>query len=94
MRNIFKKIGSSLKKKKKKKKNHIYYFDQAIRPYAYDVTEGRCQLRWGSNETLPRASSPNMQPGGANPASHTAFFKNLMLARPGPRTERLCNECQ
>ena len=22
------------------------------------------QLRWGSNETLPRASSPSMQPGG------------------------------
>ena len=42
------------------------------------------QLRWGSNETLPRASSPSMQPGGANPASHTAG-----LARPGPRTERL-----
>ena len=45
------------------------------------------QLRWGSNKTLPRASSPSMQPGGgggANPASHTAG-----LARPGPCTERL-----
>ena len=42
------------------------------------------QLRWGSNETLPRASSPSMQPGGKTPASHTAG-----LARPGPRTERL-----
>ena len=25
------------------------------------------QLRWGSNETLPRASSPSMQPGGGKP---------------------------
>ena len=42
------------------------------------------QLRWGSNETLPRASSPRHAARGANPASHTAG-----PGRPGPRTERL-----
>ena len=41
-------------------------------------------LRWGSNEALPRASSPSMQPGGQPLHCHTAG-----LARPGPRTERL-----
>ena len=42
------------------------------------------QLRWGSNETLPRASSPSMQPGG----------QTLQATPPGwpargPRTDRL-----
>ena len=42
------------------------------------------QLRWGSNESLPRASLPSMQPGGQPLHCHTAE-----LARLGPRTERL-----
>ena len=41
------------------------------------------QLRWGSNETLPRASSPIHAARGANPASHTAGLARC------PRTERL-----
>ena len=52
-------------------------------PPRIDVTEGR-PVRWGSNEALPRASSPSMQPGGQPLHCHTAG-----LARPGPRTERL-----
>ena len=58
--------------------------NNGYRPYAYDVTEGRPAALGVKQKLLPRASSPSMQPGGANPASHTAG-----LARPGPRTERL-----
>ena len=49
------------------------------RPYAYDVTEGRPRAL-GSNEALPRALSPSMQP---TPACHTAG-----LARACALTER------
>ena len=39
------------------------------------------QLRWGSNETLPHASSPSMQPGGqtlqATPPGWPAWARAL-----------------
>ena len=59
-----------------------------LRHFAIDhmhmTSQKGAQLRWGSNEALPRASSPSMQPGGQPLHCHTAG-----LARPGPRTERL-----
>ena len=53
------------------------------RPYAYDVTEGR-PAALGVKRNTATCVIAKHAARGANPASHTA-----VLARPGPRTERL-----
>ena len=49
---------------------HVHY-NYVFRPvsviiidHMHMTSQKGAQLRWGSNETLPRASSPSMQPGG------------------------------
>ena len=46
-------------------------------------------VRWGSNEALPRAPSPSMQPAGQPLHAHTAEMQKKVPAGTAPLTERL-----
>ena len=42
----------------------VFWFTCITIDHMHMTSQKGAQLRWGSNETLPRASSPSMQPGG------------------------------
>ena len=39
-------------------------FDRLLIDHMHMTSQKGAHVRWGSNEALPRASSPSMQPGG------------------------------